>query len=1379
MNLSKKVYKIIITAKMIMFFIFFASTAKAELKIDSVYPTMGQLGQNQEVTLTGEGFDARTRASMYPDLGNKRVIIGSVDTPDDAHGITVLGTTAYIVDHSKGLQIIDVSNPTSPQIIGSVDTPGFAVEVTVVGTNAYVADSLSGLQVIDVTNPSSPQIIGSVDTPSWAYGVTVVGTTAYVADGSSGLQVVDVTNPSSPQIIGSLDTPVQANDVAVGGTIAYVADASSGLQVIDVSNPSSPWIIGSVDTPNWAIGVTVAGTTAYVADGSSGLQVIDVSNPSSPQIIGSVDTLGSCWAITVVGTTAYISDGSSGLQVVDVSNPSSPQIIGSVDTPTNAREAAVVGTTAYVADGYGGLQVINVSNPSSPRNIGSVDTPGWAYHATVVGTRAYVADASSGLQVIDVSNLSSPRIIGAVDTPDLAYHVTVVGTTAYVAGKSGIQIINASNPTNPQIISSVDTQNDAMGISVVGTEAYVANRSIGLLLINVSNPSSPWIIGSVDTPGDAERVTVVGTVAYVADGSSGLQVIDVSNPSNRRIIGSVDTPGWAVDVKVVGTAAYVADWDAGLQVIDVSNPNNPQIIGTVDTPGTAKGVTVVGNAAYVADGSNGIQVIDVSNPSSPQVIGTLDTAGDAEDVTVIGTMPCVADGLTGLVIVPLPQEVEPVTVNNETQISGILPSPILAGNYTLRVFNGTESYELPGAVTFLTSDEYQLRAQKKAIIVAGYRSYPSDSLWDRTKLCANMAYLSLLTQGYKSENIYYLSPEAVDLDGDGQNDVDAAPNLQNLSYAIKTWTQGIPELLLYITDHGGSGTFQLNESQILDATTLDDWLDEAQSTISERAIFIYDACKSGSFLELLKPPTGRDRIVITSTKVDEYAWFEQNGVLSFSYQFWAYLMVDGYLSRAFNTAANMMETDQSAQLDANGNGVPNEKADDISDIVIGRGRVAAAVPPFIGHVSGKQILSGKTSASFWAKNVGGLNPVVQVWAVIIPPSDRPAGDPVIDFPKVDLLDADQDGTYDATYNGFTSVGTYRVLVYAKDLDDAISMPKEIIVSQTAADSYEDDDTFSKANAILLNDPNSQLHNIHDAGDDDWIKFYGLAGETYSIEAYNLGDNCDAVIELYASDGTTLLDYQDTIGDPNADELLEWSCNQDDIYYAKIKHYDPAVFGDGTEYDLKAYRSIAPLTGFVTGKVTDGVSGQAIADVKIRTDQGASALSITDGSYVMVHPAGTTTVSAQVAGYDAKSYPAVSVNEGGITTRNIFLAPIQTDTDNDGIPDSVEIASFCLNPNDADTDNDRLLDGEEDINFDGIFDPGETNPCDPDTDDDQMPDGWEVQYYLNPLINDASEDPDGDGYSNLEEYRGQSDPRDGDSLPNPISMPWIQFLLLFE
>jgi hypothetical protein len=111
-----------------------------------------------------------------------------------------------------------------------------------------------------------------------------------------------------------------------------------------------------------------------------------------------------------------------------------------------------------------------------------------------------------------------------------------------------------------------------------------------------------------------------------------------------------------------------------------------------------------------------------------------------------------------------------------------------------------------------------------------------------------------------------------------------------------------------------------------------------------------------------------------------------------------------------------------------------------------------------------------------------------------------------------------------------------------------------------------------------------------------------------------------------------------------------------------------------------------------------------------------------------------------------------------------------DLDSDGMSDEWE-REYGLNPlaNDAanDPDNDSLKNIEE-------YTAG-TIPNDPDTDNDAMPDGWEVQYGLNPLVNDASGDKDNDRWSNLKEYQKGTIPNDAGSHPKR-SMPWLPLLL---
>ena len=65
---------------------------------------------------------------------------------------------------------------------------------------------------------------------------------------------------------------------------------------------------------------------------------------------------------------------------------------------------------------------------------------------------------------------------------------------------------------------------------------------------------------------------------------------------------------------------------------------------------------------------------------------------------------------------------------------------------------------------------------------------------------------------------------------------------------------------------------------------------------------------------------------------------------------------------------------------------------------------------------------------------------------------------------------------------------------------------------------------------------------------------------------------------------------------------------------------------------------------------------------------------------------------------------------------------------------------------------------------------------PDTDNDGVPDDWEIDNGLNPSIGDAYEDPDEDGFTNLQEYFADTDPRDPNSFPQ-LSEPKLNLAII--
>jgi len=702
------------------------------------------------------------------------------------------------------------------------------------------------------------------------------------------------------------------------------------------------------------------------------------------------------------------------------------------------------------------------------------------------------------------------------------------------------------------------------------------------------------------------------------------------------------------------------------------------------------------------------------------------------------------------------------------------------------------------SVPVLTTVSVNNPKARRAIIVAG--GTQSDVLWPAVETNVNLAFEALRFQGYSDDDIYLMSPASIP----GVTATSVLPTLSSLTYAIETWAaQNTRDLVLYLIGPGDTGIFYINSTETLSPTALSTWLDNLQSSMPGTVTVIYDGCKSGSFLSSLVPPEDKERIVIASTRTDQPAHFNIESGISFSQFFWQWVLDGSNVGRAFKNAQSAIRLTgnrQTAQLDDNGNGIGNDRTDFqlAGKYIIGVGIMQAADAPLIETIRDPQTLPpGTSEASIWVENVTTTGTLDRVYAEINPPGNNyiGCGQSITEVAVVDLVDTGS-GRYEATYDNFGIFGKYSIVVYAKDTEGNISTPKETYVELLdGSDTYEPGEPDEleypdNAQVIIVNDK-PQYHNFHESGDQDWVQFYGITGVIYDIKTSNLGTACDTVISLYDASGT-LVDIMNANG-AGEDEELNWQCIRDGVYYVMVRHSDESIFGDHTGYDLSVSDPTLPdILVLVTGRITDAATGKPIQGAKVRTDSWGSAISLYDGNFIMLHPAGDFTFTVFAVDYASAIRSGVAIPEVLSTTIGAFaLMPAEAgeDSDGDGILDRLDNCPHTYNPDQTDGDTDGYGDGcdvfpddpQEGLDTDGD---GIGNNADPDDDNDGMPDEWEVTYGLNPVVDDADDDMDGDGLSNIEEYWAGGHPNNTEPDKPHLVSPWdgepeVSLALTFE
>ncbi len=707
--------------------------------------------QSQPVNVTATGS-----------LGdNNALLLGGANGVD----VFTMGGKTYAAIVSRvddGLQIVDVSNPASPGAVGQLsDTDSLlldgarAVDVFKIGANTYAAVASSdddGLQIVDVSDPASPDAVGQLnDTDSLLDGahdvdVFTIGANTYAAVASNeddALQLVDVTDPASPAAAGNLnDTGSRELGGAFGvavfkiGDNTYAAVSSyndDGLQIVDVTNPASPVAVGRladgallfgaryVDTFTITDGSginTYAVVTIEHSDGEGGLQLVDITDPTMPTAAGRLLTDGSSLfnlpeGVTVfkIGQSTYAavaSDDSDGIQIVDVSDPAAPAVAGHLRDGGDLKLAGswdvdvftINGRTyAAVASNRDGLQLMRLED-STPPAFESATLDRYAGTMTVTFSEAIDVSETdlSMLYVSDDGQTNAVSLAGA-DFDDTAADSETIWLILTPAQLAAIVPMDT-----PQLDIAAGAASD---LSENLIDAAADNP------ITTASPDSPIPSGRLahdstlllDFPRgmDTFRIgeDIYAAVTYNGGTNSGLQTINVTDPASPTAVGKIksrtaffgDTPiflstAQEVDIFTIGNntyAAVVAFRSEALQIINVTDPSSLVEAGHLSNSGsdvrlsgaTDVGIFTIGSSTYAAVASfsdNTLQIVNVTDPDNPAAAGQLTDTDDlllnqASDVAIFtigsSTYAAVTSSFDdGLQIVNVTDPDDPVAAGN-------------------------------------------------------------------------------------------------------------------------------------------------------------------------------------------------------------------------------------------------------------------------------------------------------------------------------------------------------------------------------------------------------------------------------------------------------------------------------------------------------------------------------------------------------------------------------------------------------------------------------------------------------------------------------------------------------------------------------------------
>ena len=353
----------------------------------------------------------------------------------------------FINEYQEGIHVVDLSDPTSPEIKAFIEIPG-NVDMAIRNGQLF-AESFVDLLVIDITNPEQPVLERRIEDlfeyviPPYDYdypldeidekkgvitGFDVIKITREVYDNPYPWPIYWDYRLESSFADGGM-TGANGNTYGVGGSMArfityddylYALESSWKLKSInianidnlEVENELSLW--GNVET------VFIADDYLYVGT-SNGMHILDLANPGAPNFLSTYQHITACDPVVVEGDIAYVTlrtgnwcGGTQNLlEVIDISDKYEPKRLSSFSMK-KPYGLGIDNSTLFVCEGEYGLKVYDASDENSITSHLIASFPGINAYDVIPLESFLFMIGEDGFYIYDYSDLNNIFILGSL-----------------------------------------------------------------------------------------------------------------------------------------------------------------------------------------------------------------------------------------------------------------------------------------------------------------------------------------------------------------------------------------------------------------------------------------------------------------------------------------------------------------------------------------------------------------------------------------------------------------------------------------------------------------------------------------------------------------------------------------------------------------------------------------------------------------------------------------------------------------------------------------------------------------------------------------------------------------------------------------------------